>query len=235
MTAQKSDLVYASDDTKFYIDFSSTNTSKVYWADEPASGYSSIYHFNKKADELFWKIELRHGQPFLLIINKNGKKQRYQLQFVARQWQWINLATGEARALNSPLSDEVNRLKNKLVGIWSSSVFSNQVIQDLASAGETSVMTALLEYDFKANGQFTKTIYLNKEVKNKIQGEWQLSEDGKYVLLQFQDKDGTYYGFSAEIKYFFYDELVLNHPSINPTDWEAMTEVAWHSFFFNKH
>ncbi len=235
MTAQASDLAYAPDDTKFYIDFSNANVSKVYWADQPARDYSPFYSFGKKADELFWKIELCHGQPFLSVINKKDEKQQYQLQFVAHQWQWINLATGEARASNTPLSDEVSRLKDKLVGIWSSSVFSNQVIQDLALTGEASVMTASLEYNFNANGQFTKTIYLNKEVKSKMQGEWRLSNDGKYVLLEFKDKNGTYYGFSAEIKYFFHDELVLNHPSISPTDWEAMTAVEWHSFFFNKH
>lgn len=235
MTSQKSGFAYASDNTKFYVYFSANNISNVSLKDEPAVDYSSLYRFNRKANELFWKIDLCDGQPSLTVMKENGGKQQYQLRFVSQQWQWINSVTGEGRSVDSTIPEKVKGLRDGLVGVWSSSVFSNQVIQDLASTEKTSVMTALLEYDFNANGQFTKTIYLNKEVKSKIQGEWQLSEDGKYVLLQFQDKSGIFYGFSAEIKYFFHDELVLNHPLLNSMDWDAMTEGELHNFFFNKH
>lgn len=63
---------------------------------------------------------------------------------------------------------------------------------------------AVMTYGFFGNGVFNRTVQRGAE-RLEEQGTWELSEDGRHILLLFPGKSAV----RAEIKYIEADEMVL--------------------------
>jgi len=120
-----------------------------------------------------------------------------------------------------------------LSGEWNSTVYPNTIIEDLEAQSKQEVVSAYFKYELHDDGTFVKTFGGQNLQTVRVSGIWQVSEDGKYVILHLPDGEGDYYNRVAEIKYLALDELVLDQP-FGISELESRLCAEMRTFYFNK-
>lgn len=163
-----------------------------------------------------WNIE-EHANQLFLILNATAKES--EAYIIAPNCEGIVLSDVENNMVNtfdfvSPTNTaKLMDLREDLVGKWENIL--PQV--KLRAAGNPEIPATTLEgvkvlFNFKANGQFKKSIISNDTVTFEESGRWEVSGDGDYIYLHCQDNDGKPITQAVKIKHFDLDELVLEQP-----------------------
>ncbi len=116
----------------------------------------------------------------------------------------------------------------RLQGCWQNTVSAIE-LPEMAreeNAGPQGAETATLQYQFRENGAFVRSID-HGTTHVEEHGRYEVSADGRFVLLYFPGKEVE----KAAIKYIELDEMVLEQPLRIPGSPLSMEN---RQIFFNK-
>jgi len=199
------------------------------------SGIVSIVN-NEAIQSSTWRVEQQRQFIYLKMTTSTCGELVYRIEKDGNTLRWIDEKTNlKIKVDSTPLdrTDKIIRVHNDLVGTWSSSIYSSTVIDDLSGEEGRSIVSADFKYALRADGTFSKSISINREKRTTINGLWQLSEDGKKLILHLQKKNCTYETIVADIKLITMDELVLGQ-ALATTDLEKQLCSKKKTFFYNK-
>ncbi|HRD80013.1 MAG: hypothetical protein IAE84_05110 [Saprospiraceae bacterium] len=115
-----------------------------------------------------------------------------------------------------------------LEGKWQVTINADELPQAAReeNAAPDNADFAVITYRFADNGALTRSVQRGA-ARWEESGEWQLTEDGRYISFHFSGKAAV----QAEIKYIEADEMVLAQPS-GATDSNLQNEVR--QLYFTK-
>lgn len=202
-----------------------------------ASGLVSIVKIsNNEVQNRNWKVEANNEVAYLKMANADSSETIYRLEKEGTSLRWIDQRTNlPVKTDSTPLRSLTKMVKAKksLIGNWSSSVYPSTVIKDLEGENGRNLISADFKYMLRADGSFSKVTYLNRKKHSAVNGLWQVSEDGKHLILHFQQKNQTYTTQVAEIKLLAMDELVLGQ-ALATSNLEEQLCSQKKTFFYNK-
>lgn len=182
-----------------------------------------------------WHVESTNNSNLLVLKYENGKQEFFELVIRNNQLIWLDAVGGKVINVTAePIqeSDAVKQTRRNLVGNWNSSIFSTEVLANLSEQEKTSITSASFHYNFKEDGTFVKTITVNQNVQERIEGLWDISSDGTHLVMHFNNNNRSK-SYTAKIKYFSFDELVLDQALVT-SDLESRICEGVNSFFFSK-
>lgn len=207
------------------------------WLGETNNGkdYSVVFYENGLAQwqsdavaqdqiELFnWEaIPDASGCAFLQLTNiQTGTIDVYAVQVVCNQLQLIDTDFSKV-TLKQVKGQNLERKQKMLSGNWGNTTYPFDIVRKHSPDMEE----AYLQYEFHQDGSFVR--YLGNATRNLVEnGAYMMSEDGGYILLQFDSGCVTV----IALKYLEVDELVLQH--VLQCEDPVFT-TGRKDFFFNK-
>lgn len=181
----------------------------------------------------WWEVYAENGQAYLKLYNKSSET---TYQIVEEQNAWVLLATNETVAIKAtPIKDAklLSAALRSLVGTWSSRMYPSALIQDLEMTSGKSIASIDFQYKVQSDGTFQKRLYLNEQLHQEMDGVWQLSTDGDYLILHFDKGDKSFQTYIVEVKHLSLDELVIDQALVT-SDLESNICKEMETFFFNK-
>lgn len=186
-------------------------------------------------EKMSWGI-LEQNSDLILVVSADGRQPK--VYSIAPNCEGIVLTDTRTHKVYTytyvrPKADnQINNIREELIGRW-----ENVLPQvKLSASGNPEIPTLTLTgvkvvFDFKANGQFQKSIISNDDVTYQENGRWEISRDGKYIYLHCQDSEEGPLTQAVKIKHFDLDELVLEQP-LAVIGKSYCTDNQY--FFFNK-
>lgn len=194
---------------------------------------------NVDADEwksYTWEMSANGGLVYVNLYDNHCDQIIYRIERDGDMYQWINTTTNLPIKIDStPIwtTPQMIEAQQSLVGTWNSRFFPAEVVKELKDVEGNPIVTADFRYKLKADGSFQKTIYLNQKQHQVMNGLWQVSSDGKRLVLHFQQKDCDYHTEAASIKLLSMDELVLEQ-ALSSSDLERDLASSKNTFFYSK-
>lgn len=183
-----------------------------------------------------WEMNAHDDLVYVNLYDSNCDQIVYRIEHDGNMYQWINTSTNLPIKIDStPIRTTPQMLKaqKNLVGTWNSRFFPSKIVKGLKDQKGESIMTVDFRYQLKADGSFTKTIFLNQKSHRTMSGLWQVSSDGQQLMLHFQQKDCGYQTEAASIKLLSMDELVLEQ-ALSSSDLEKELANSKNTFFYSK-
>lgn len=186
-----------------------------------------------------WTLEIVLEDPVLVLRSLNtGETYRLRVEQTCKGINLINLASGHLRSFDFVAADaaQQSRKRSALVGKWSNTTASvtlnNACIPEEDSKLKLDKVS--FQFEFRKDGTFTRTlISRNADVYLVEEGAWEISKDGKQLLLHCRGNDGEMVTQCTKIKYLEMDEMVLEQPLVAVGKrFISIEEDA--DFFFNK-
>lgn len=176
-----------------------------------------------------WELKLTNSGAAVLILTdvKTEKRQAYQ---VTRHCNGLHLTNNETMEtiewiyLPKQLNKKVATTMKTLTGSWKCMMMPKN---DSKKSKNT-----FYQYELHKDGSMKKTLDGENMEAIVQKGFWQISPNGKYLVMYFQE--GQEFNISiAEINYLAFDELVLGK-SIAFSNLEKKLCANSESFYFNK-
>lgn len=120
--------------------------------------------------------------------------------------------------------------KRKILGTWKSNIYAKEVMEQLESKLQQSIVSASFQYELSSDGTFNKSIAINGETIKTYTGLWQVSKDATMLILHFGKQ--SFQSVAIPIKYYQTDELVLDQTGLMQQLLSLNGEE--YTFFFNK-
>lgn len=186
-------------------------------------------------DCLRWWVEVQDNEPLLLLEDRAGRRDVFRIEQTCHGIQLTNRQTGKRLVLNHHAAvkeAELKQLRGELAGDWSNTMYPFDPVSQAGAAGK-QIAGAFLKYEFRSDGTYVKMVG-GEKVVIKETGAWEISKDGRYLLMHANVLEGgrqTTSSSMARIKYLQLDELVLEH-SLQVQDAKFCTRQK--DFFFNK-
>jgi len=201
------------------------------------TGFATVLlEHNTKIGYLFWSLELVNSQTYLTLTKPDGMQEQFRLVRDADNIQWIDMEQGTIISIDSvPLRNakDLEATKYSLQGNWSCHIYPTSLIKNLEVAPEQPITQATFNFEFLEDGRFIKTVYFNNEYHSKMIGFWELSVDGKMLLVHTQKSKEQFQSFMLQVKHLSLDELVVDRAVVN-SEIESEIYGATNLFFFNK-
>jgi hypothetical protein len=207
------------------------------WRGKMANGKEAAFQFQPSGEALWftygsrglenlegyiWHISsLSKASAMLELYAKNGAKAySFEVEGDCQSLVLEDKGSGKTVLRHEHGSPEVQleRLRAALSGSWENTIYPFD-IKDLEGA--------YLKYRFYDTGKMERLCGASGQMI-KDRGEWTLSNDGKHLIMQFEDGTKAV----AEIKHLDIDEMVLTHV-LACTDQRFATGLK--DFFFNRH
>ncbi len=182
----------------------------------------------------WWEVYAEDGQAYLKLYSEKGET-RFQIT-AQDNTQWVALANNTPLAMKAtPIHAATARTTamRNLVGTWSSTMYPSHLIAHMESEQGKSIVSVDFRYSIKANGTFQKTLRVNGAVHQAKAGIWQLSADGNYFILHFDNEDKSFQTYVVKVKHLSLDELVLDQALVT-CELESKICGQMNTFFFNK-
>ncbi len=199
-----------------------------------ASGVAA--YLSTEVGRATWHLDSTDNHTLLVITYENGVSELFELRTNEGNLIWLDAALGKNINVQSKpiqVNSKIEHTRQNLIGTWNSSVFSKDVLRKLSAQAQVAVISASFHYHFNADGTFVKNIVINKKEQERIEGLWDVTEDGMHLVMHFKNDNNEYQSYTAKIKYFSFDELVLDQAFIT-SDLENHLYDGIDSFFFNK-
>lgn len=202
------------------------------WTEEPAYSESSRqfqFHDYGVADELvispeghktynvyLWTVENRPDGPYLVLHRDDfATAGEYKLEPTCHGLVFVDPASLESiRLVFNPKKPSKALLdaKTMLQGEWTNvtSPFDKSKLSD-SCGNYQSLEECYVHYSFSADGTYTRA-YGTREVHLQESGIFELSDDGRYILLRATGKDeleNSYQTSVVQIKHLSMGEMVL--------------------------
>lgn len=147
-------------------------------------------------ERLNWTLEEYNGAVFL-VVSHLGRAPRTNLYRMSPNCEGIDLTDAgslEQIALeySGRKAESVQAMAHQLTGAWSVEGYPFEIARSLEECGTFEPFRgAFLEYAFWENGTFVRD-FGHEGVSRREKGYWDISADGRYLLLHVQDaKDSS--------------------------------------------
>lgn len=186
-----------------------------------------------------WTVEVLHEEPVLLLRDLNSREvQRLRVEQTCQGIDLTDLASGELQSYRYvPASEKrMQQQQAGLTGRWENVLPEVTLINGCNNADQSLIKMddVSFRFEFRPDGTFTRS--LSSQVSDQHfeeNGRWEVSKDGKHLLLHCKGIDGNTVTQCARIKHLEMDELVLEQPLTLVG--RQFVSMANNDFFFNKN
>lgn len=159
-----------------------------------------------------------HCGSLVLEDVQTGQQQLLEVAFTTAGIT-LSTCTGSLHIRKQPqMESAAQKAKEGVQGKWENTTYP------FDNATENGM--AYLRYQFRPNGTFERALGMGETTTSEA-GEWAISQDGKRLILTFEQGGITV----ASLKYLEFDELVLEHTL---TCEDPLFATASRDFYFNR-
>jgi|GEM_PF-6327881 len=208
------------------------------------SGVATFLHAAKTgsvfiAKHYVWIVETVNEDPVLVLrALDSGESHRLRVEQTCQGINLINPVTGHLQSFDFVPADEAlqSQKRSALTGKWSNTTAS-LTLTDPCTPEKNSTLKqdwVSFQFEFRKDGTFTQTLNSrNGDIRLVEKGTWEISKDGKRLLLHCRDTKGDIITQCTKIKHLEMDEMVLERPfaAIGKRFLSSEQET---DFFFNK-
>lgn len=169
-----------------------------------------------------WNLDYVNQTPVLILKNTTtAVEKQFTLKRICEGIILKNQATDAAFVLQHQCEIQTAVIKStkiSLAGNWSNATYPYDITKNKYAAGTRKAMKgAFLKICFQPNGTYLKK-YGSEKINLIEKGEWEISKDGQFVFLHYQNKTSV-----AKIQHLDLDEMVLEWQLTNPENTDFST------------
>lgn len=179
-----------------------------------------------------WNLEMINPLTPVLVLTdlKTNQENMYQITRHCDGLDLLHVKTGEKTQLlyhDKQKTKALTTTIKTLTGDWKCMMLPNSPI-----AKRKKINSAFYQYKLHKDGTIEKTLDAKNMTAIVQHGFWQVSPDGQYLLMHFE-QDGQFKTSVAKINHLAFDELVLGQCTAT-SDTEEGLCADMDSFYFNK-
>lgn len=185
-----------------------------------------------------WEVVVLIGDPILILQDqRTGEVRQYLVEQTCQGINLVDPATGHKESFDYTPAHrpQQNRQESALTGSWENILASVTLSDNCAGNADShlEMKKVSLRFEFRRDGTFTRVLKSrDAQVRFQEEGRWEISKDGRNLLLHSVDSEGHAVTQCAKIKHLEMDELVLEQPLA--VVGRRFASVDNEDFFFNK-